>query len=58
MVTLTETAAREVNQIITQQQEAAKKLGFKEALAPRGAKKNSFISGVKDLRQALIDYVK
>lgn len=36
----------------------AKKLGFKEALAPRGAKKNSFISGVKDLRQALIDYVK
>jgi DNA repair protein RadA/Sms len=36
----------------------AKKLGFKEALAPQGAKKNSFISGVKDLRQALIDYVK
>lgn len=36
----------------------AKKLGFKEALGPKGAKKNSFISGVKDLRQALIDYVK
>lgn len=36
----------------------AKKLGFKEALAPISVKKNSFISGVKDLRQALIDYVK
>jgi len=36
----------------------AKKLGFKEALGPKGTKKNSFISGVKDLRQALIDYVK
>jgi len=36
----------------------AKKLGFNEALAPIGAKKNSFIKGVRDLRQALIDYVK
>jgi DNA repair protein RadA/Sms len=36
----------------------AKKLGFKEALAPSGSKKNLFISGVKDIRQALIDYVK
>lgn len=36
----------------------AKKLGFTKALAPVSAKKNSFISGVKDLRHALIDYVK
>jgi len=36
----------------------AKKLGFTEAIAPKGAKKNSFIKGVRDLRQALIDYVK
>jgi len=36
----------------------AKKLGFSEALGPVGTKKNSFIKGVKDLRQALIDYVK
>ncbi|MEP6710220.1 MAG: DNA repair protein RadA [Candidatus Saccharibacteria bacterium] len=36
----------------------AKKMGFTEAIAPSGAKKNSFIKGVRDLRQALIDYVK
>lgn len=35
----------------------AKKLGFKTAIAPKGASKNSFISGVGDIRQALIDYV-
>lgn len=38
----------------------AKKLGFKEAIAPNfGQKdqKNSFIKGVADLRQALIDYL-
>jgi DNA repair protein RadA/Sms len=35
----------------------AKKLGFTHALAPMG-KKNSFIKSVKDVRQALIDYVK
>lgn len=36
----------------------AKKLGFTKAIAPSLSKKNSFISGVKDLRQALIDYMK
>lgn len=35
----------------------ARKLGFTQAIAPRTAQKNSFISGVKDLRQALIDYL-
>ena len=36
----------------------AKKLGFTTALAPAvGAKKNSFIKPIKDLRQALIDYL-
>lgn len=35
----------------------ARKLGFKTAIAPKGASKNSFISGVGDIRQALIDYV-
>lgn len=35
----------------------AKKLGFTEAIAPVPSKKNSFIKGVKDLRQALIDYM-
>ncbi|MEO5950117.1 MAG: DNA repair protein RadA [Candidatus Saccharimonadales bacterium] len=35
----------------------AKKLGFKEAIAPKSTKKNSFIKGVGDLRQALIDYL-
>lgn len=36
----------------------AKKLGFTKAIAPSAGKKNSFINGVKDLRQALIDYMK
>lgn len=36
----------------------AKKLGFTKAIAPKyGAEKNSFIKGVGDLRQALIDYL-
>ncbi len=35
----------------------AKKLGFTQAIAPGTAKKDSFIKGVKDLRQALIDYL-
>lgn len=37
----------------------AKKLGFTQAIAPAtSGKKNSFIKGVKDLRQALIGYLK
>jgi DNA repair protein RadA/Sms len=35
----------------------AKKLGFKKAIAPKSAQKNTFITGVGDIRQALIDYV-
>jgi DNA repair protein RadA/Sms len=35
----------------------AKKLGFSQAIAPKAGEKNSFIKGVKDLRQALIDYL-
>ncbi|MEO7904621.1 MAG: DNA repair protein RadA [Candidatus Saccharimonadales bacterium] len=36
----------------------AKKLGFTKAIAPKfGSEKNSFIKGVGDLRQALIDYL-
>lgn len=35
----------------------AKKLGFTQAIAPKYGKKNSFIKGVGDLRQALIDYL-
>jgi DNA repair protein RadA/Sms len=35
----------------------AKKLGFTQAIAPKAAEKNSFIKGVSDLRQALIDYL-
>lgn len=35
----------------------AKKLGFSEAIAPSFGQKNSFIKGVKDLRQAMIDYL-
>ena len=35
----------------------AKKLGFTKAIAPSVGKKDMFISGVKDLRQALIDYL-
>lgn len=37
----------------------AKKLGFTQAIAPvTSGKKNSFVKGVKDLRQALIGYLK
>jgi DNA repair protein RadA/Sms len=36
----------------------AKKIGFTKAIAPVPAKKDSFVTGVKDLRQALIDYLK
>ena len=36
----------------------AKKLGFTTAIGPVEKNKNSFINGVKDLRQALIDYLK
>lgn len=35
----------------------AKKLGFKRAIAPKSAKKDSFITSVGDLRTALIDYL-
>lgn len=35
----------------------AKKLGFTQAIAPKFGQKNSFIKGVSDLRQALIDYL-
>ncbi len=35
----------------------AQKLGFKEAIAPKYGNKNTFIKGVGDLRQALIDYL-
>jgi len=35
----------------------ARKLGFTKAIAPDGNKKDQFVSGVKDLRQALIDYL-
>lgn len=35
----------------------AKKLGFTEAIAPKSGTKNSFIKGVGDMRQALIDYL-
>lgn len=35
----------------------AKKLGFKHAIAPAVGKPSSFVTGVKDLRQALIDYL-
>lgn len=36
----------------------AKKLGFTKAIAPKSSQKNTFIKGVQDVRQALIDYVK
>lgn len=35
----------------------AKKLGFTKAIAPSTDKKDPFMTGVKDLRQALIDYL-
>lgn len=37
----------------------AKKLGFTQAIAPlAGGKKNSFIKGARDIRAALVDYLK
>ena len=37
----------------------AKKLGFTQAIAPvQTGKKDSFIKGARDLRAALIDYLK
>lgn len=35
----------------------AKKLGFTKAIAPKYGNKNTFIKGIGDLRQALIDYL-
>ncbi len=35
----------------------AKKLGFTQAIGPRGLSKNLFVKGVSDLRSALIDYL-
>jgi len=35
----------------------AKKLGFTKAIAPASGKKGAFVTGVKDLRAALIDYL-
>lgn len=35
----------------------AKKLGFTQAIGPKTGRKDSFIKGVGDLRQALIDYL-
>lgn len=35
----------------------AKKLGFTTAIAPKALAKNTFIKGVGDLRQALVDYL-
>jgi DNA repair protein RadA/Sms len=35
----------------------AKKLGFKQAIAPKFDSRNKFIKGVSDLRSALIDYL-
>jgi DNA repair protein RadA/Sms len=35
----------------------AKKLGFTEAIAPKYGNKSTFVKGVSDLRQALIDYL-
>ncbi len=35
----------------------AKKLGFTQAIAPKYGNKNTFINGVVDLRQALIEYL-
>lgn len=36
----------------------AKKLGFKQAVAPKQSQKNAFITPVGDLRAALIDYLR
>ena len=35
----------------------AKKIGFTHAIAPKLAKKDAYVTDVKDLRQALIDYL-
>ena len=35
----------------------AKKLGFTQAIGPKGLSKNLFVKGVSDLRSALIDYL-
>jgi len=35
----------------------AKKLGFKCAIGPKGSSKTTFIKDIRDLRQALIDYL-
>lgn len=36
----------------------AKKLGFTHAIAPPSSHKNNFVTGVKDMRHALIEYLK
>lgn len=36
----------------------AKKIGFTQAIAPVPPKKDTFVTGVRNLRQALIDYLK
>ncbi len=36
----------------------AKKLGFKTAVAPKSNSKTTFIKGVRDLREALVDYLR
>lgn len=35
----------------------AKKMGFKQAIAPRSSKNNDFIKGMKDMRSAFIEYL-
>jgi DNA repair protein RadA/Sms len=35
----------------------AKKMGFKQAIAPRSSKNNNFIKGLKDMRSAFIEYL-
>lgn len=35
----------------------AKKLGFTRAVGPKTATKHSFITGVSDVRSALVDYL-
>jgi DNA repair protein RadA/Sms len=35
----------------------AKKMGFKQAIAPRSSKNNNFIKGMKDMRSAFIEYL-
>lgn len=44
-------------QALDRREAEAKKLGFTKAIAPGKGKKNSFISGVRDLRSALIEYL-